>query len=87
MSHTRTLQQIFAHPISMNIKWTDVVHMIQAMGGTVIPAHGGREKITLNGHEHTFHVPHNKAIDSKDEIVQLRHFLEQAGCAPVEKNK
>lgn len=80
--HTRTLNHIFAHPVSMNIKWNEVTHLIASLGGTVESAHGGREKIRLNGQERTFHVPHSKAIDSKDEVVQLRKFLELAGVAP-----
>lgn len=80
--HTRTLRQIFAHPVSMNIKWKDVVHMFESLGGRVEPAHGGRETVHLNGRQMTFHVPHGKAIDSKDEVVQIRRFLESAGIRP-----
>lgn len=80
--HTRTLRQIFAHPVSMNIKWKDVVHMFEALGGRVEPAHGGRETVHLNGRQMTFHVPHGKAIDSKDEVVQIKKFLDSAGIGP-----
>jgi len=80
--HERTLQQVFAHPISMNIKWNDVVHLFESLGASVEPAHGGREKVKLNGKEMTFHVPHGKAIDSKEEIMQIRHFLESCGIRP-----
>jgi hypothetical protein len=82
--HQRTLEHIFAHPVSTNIRWNDVVHLVQHLGGLVEPAHGGREKVTLNGVERTFHVPHSKSIESKDEVVQLRHFLESAGVKPVD---
>jgi len=81
--HQRTLEALFAHPIAMNIKWADVEHMITSLGGTVEPAHGGREKVKLNGQERTFHIPHSRTLDSKDEVVQLRHFLESAGARPA----
>lgn len=81
-NHESTLRQIFSHPIPMNIKWKDVVHMFQSLGGTVEPAHGGRETFHLNGKQMTFHVPHDKAIDSKDEVVQIKHFLESCGVKP-----
>lgn len=80
--HERTLQQIFQHPIAMNLRWAEVVHLIESIGGTVEPGHGGREKVRLNGKEASFHVPHGKTIDSKDEVMQLRHFLESCGVAP-----
>lgn len=84
MSHTHqhTLDALFAHPIAMNIKWTEIEHLIASLGGTVEPAHGGREKVKLNGQERTFHVPHGRTLDSKDEVIQLRHFLEAAGVKP-----
>lgn len=77
--HQQTLKQVFAHPISMNLKWKEVVHLFEALGGKVDPAHGGRETVHLNGKQTTFHVPHGKAIDSKEEVMQIRHFLESAG--------
>lgn len=84
MSHTHehTLSALFAHPISMNVKWTEIEHLIKSLGGTVESAHGGREKVQLNGQERTFHVPHSRTLDSKEEVMQLRHFLESAGAKP-----
>jgi len=84
MSHNpqTTVRQIFSHPIPMNIKWNEVVHMFQSLGGTVEPTHAGRETVRLNGKQITLHVPHGKAIDSRDEVVKIRHFLESAGVKP-----
>ncbi|MBL8747228.1 MAG: hypothetical protein JNK58_12845 [Phycisphaerae bacterium] len=80
-NHEQTLKQVFAHPISMNIKWKDVVHLFESLGGRVEPSHGGRETVHLNGKQMTFHVPHGKSIESKEEVMQLRHFLEGAGVS------
>jgi hypothetical protein len=38
--------------------------------------------VKLNGEEQTFHIPHGKTLDSKDEVMQIRHFLERAGMGP-----
>jgi len=78
----RTLEQLFKHPISMNIRWSDVVHLFRSLGAHMEVVHGGREKVKLNGVEHTFHIPHGKNINNKDEIVEIRHFLERAGVRP-----
>lgn len=80
--HTQTLRHIFSHPISMNLKWNEVVHLFQSLGGTVEPAHGGRETVHLMGKQMTFHVPHGKSIESKDEVMQIRKFLESCGVSP-----
>lgn len=84
MSHKpeKTLKQLFAHPIAMNIKWNDVLHMLEAQGAEMEVVQGGRQKVRLNGEEQTFHIPHGKTLDSKDEVVQIRHFLERAGVTP-----
>ncbi len=78
----QVLRQLFGHPIPMNLKWRDVVRLLESLGAQLEIVHGGREKVSLNGREHTFHIPHGKMIDSKDEIVQLKHFLESAGVTP-----
>jgi len=80
----KTLEQIFAHPISMNMHWKDIVHLFEHAGGSVEVVHGGREKVMLNGLEHTFHIPHTKTLESKDEVVAIRKFLEEAGVRPGE---
>ena len=86
MSHSpdRTLHEIFAHPINMNIHWKDVVRLFESLGGEVEVVHGGREKVSLNGCEFTFHIPHGKTINTRDEVMQIRHFLEQAGAGPTD---
>lgn len=80
--HLTTLKSIFAHPISMNVHWKDVVHLLESLGAEVEVVHGGREKVKLRGQEHTFHIPHSRVIESKDEIVQIRHFLERCEVTP-----
>lgn len=78
----KTLDAIFAHPMSMNLKWKDVEHVLDALGAEMETAHKGREvKASLNGVERTLHVPHGPVIESKDQMVQLRHFLEEAGVS------
>ncbi len=77
--HDRTLEQLLQHPMVMNIKWRDVVHMFEAMGATTEVVHGGRQKVSLNGQEHSFHIPHGKTLNSRDELMEIRHFLERAG--------
>lgn len=82
-AHERTLAALFSHPIAMNLSWNDVSRLMVHLGAHVEPAHGGREKVTLNGQQMTFHVPHGKTISSKDEVMQIRHFLERCGIQPT----
>lgn len=79
------LRQIFGHPLPMNLRWRDVVHMFESLGAELEVVHGGREKVRLNGREQTFHIPHGKMLDSRDEIVQIRRFLAEAGFEPPKR--
>lgn len=80
MSHKaqKTLKQFFSHPVPMNLNWRDVKHMFEHLGAQTEVIHGGRMKIKLNEHEHTFHIPHHNTIENKDEVIAIKHFLEQA---------
>lgn len=84
-NHENTLRQIFAHPVSMNIKWKDIVHLVESLGGKAEPSQGGRERFVLNGQDRVFHVPHSKQVESRDEMMQIRHFFEAAGVKPSDK--
>ncbi|NNF42399.1 MAG: type II toxin-antitoxin system HicA family toxin [Phycisphaerales bacterium] len=84
MSHRnqRTLEHLFQHPIAVNIKWSDIVRMFESFGADVEELHGVRERVKLNGVEETFRIPHGKTLNLKDEVMQIRHFLERAGVTP-----
>jgi hypothetical protein len=82
--HEHTLAKIFAHPMDMNIHLRDVTHMLEGLGGTVDHTKHGQLKVTLNGKEQTFGIPHHgSVISSRDEVMRLRHFLTDTGFAPA----
>lgn len=67
----------------MNIHDYDIWHMLEFYGAEVIETHNNHEKVKLNGHEYTFFkAKGGTVIQSKDEIVSLRHFLHKCGLAP-----
>jgi hypothetical protein len=79
----KTLQEIFGHPISGNIDWRRVEHLFESLGAEVTETSHSRIKVRLNGQEQTFTRPHHKDVASRDEIMEIRHFLEAAGAAPA----
>jgi hypothetical protein len=75
--HRSTLQALFAHPVSANIEPRLVYALIEDLGGEVTHGGHGQIKVTLKGHTHGFHdVQHSF---SKEDVVQIRKFLEAAG--------
>jgi hypothetical protein len=80
--HRRTLQELFAHPISMNIDFWKVANLFEDLGAEIDETGKGHLKVKLNGQEMSFPIPHKKNIDSKHEVVAIRDFLESAGVTP-----
>ena len=78
----RTLSRIFQHPMAMNLPWRDVIHLLEALGAQIEPASNDKLKVAVNGVERSFRPHQHKTVSNKDEVVELRHFLEEAGCRP-----
>lgn len=82
-AHHEIVDRVFAHPMDMNIHWREIVRMFEKLGGTTEETRHGRLKVHLAGKETTFTIPHHSnTLDSRDELVQIRHFLESAGFKP-----
>lgn len=80
--HRKVLHSLFAHPISANIDFKDVVRMLEDLGAEVDSKSGNRVGVSLRGHTVAFaHVQHSLP---KDEVVQIRKFLEACGIDPAE---
>jgi len=79
--HRKVLHALFAHPVSANIDPKHVVSVFQELGAEV--SHGGHGgiKVTLNGRTHGFHDSRHSL--SKDEVSEMRKFLEGAGVDPA----
>ncbi len=77
-----TLAAIFATPVRADIRWTAVVGLIKAAGGTVSQGRGSRVRLSLNGVVATFHAPHPEPTTDKGAVISLRRFLTEAGVKP-----
>lgn len=78
--HRKVLHALFAHPISANIDFKDVVHVLEELGAEVNAKAGNRIGVTLKGHTVAFtHAQHSLP---KDEVAQIRKFLEACGVDP-----
>lgn len=78
--HRKVLHSLFAHPVSANIDPKLVVSTLEDVGAEIAHTGHGRLNVKLNGHAHAFHDSRHSL--SKDEVVELRNFLTQAGVDP-----
>lgn len=79
--HRKVLHAIFAHPVSANIDPKAVHAVFEELGAEVSHNGSGRVAVSLNGRAHAFH--DSKHSLSKDEVVEMRHFLTEAGVDPT----
>jgi hypothetical protein len=79
--HETTLRTIFQHPVSHNLDWHQVVRLLSSLG-TIDEHPDGRVTARINDQEAVLHRPRHKDINSIDEVMLIRHFLERAGISP-----
>ena len=79
--HRKVLHALFAHPINNNIAMKDVEAVLRELGGEVKSAHSGKLHVTLKGHSANF--SHAKHSLPKQEVIQIRKFIESAGIDPA----
>jgi len=79
--HRKLLHALFAHPVSANIDPKLVAAVFEDLGAEVTHGGHGQVKITLNGRTHGFHDTRHSL--SKEEVGEIRKFLETAGVDPA----
>lgn len=80
--HERTLNSIFAQPISGNIKWRDVEALLKNLGALLSERSGSRVGVRLRGRVAFFHRPHPRPDMDKGAVRDLRRFLQSVGIIP-----
>jgi hypothetical protein len=84
MSQTKqeqVLSQVFAHPISHNLEWRELIAALRSIG-TVEEISNGKYHFSRNGRTLTLDEPGTKDV-GEEEILRLRRFLDEtAGAGP-----
>jgi len=80
--HRRTLQAIFADPVSVSLAWNDVEALFIAAGCRVVEGAGSRVRFEKNGLVASFHRPHPNKEAKRYQVRDARDFLTKLGAAP-----
>ena len=75
----KTLENIFAIPVSADVRWSDVESLFNGFGAEITEGNGSRVRVALNGVKAVFHRPHPKNITDKGALISVRKFLTNAG--------
>jgi hypothetical protein len=79
--HKDLLGKIWAHPISHNIEWSELVPALESIGVTCVDKNGYH--LTRAGRTVVLGSGRSKALNA-DEVVKLRHFLDQDPPVEIE---
>lgn len=80
--HRKTLELIYSHPISGNIKWQDIEALFIELGATIQERAGSRIAVILFGQVKVFHRPHPSPNTDKGAIASIRKWLDENGVRP-----
>lgn len=80
--HKRTLEKIFARPISGNVQWRDIEALFIELGAEITEREGSRVGVFLFGQVRVFHRPHPSPNTDKGAVSSIRRWLEQNGVRP-----
>ena len=79
----RTYNTIFQHPVSHNLEWRHVRALLATLG-EIEEEPNGNLRATRHGQTLVLHPSRTKDVAETDELMALRHFLEQSESAPPE---
>lgn len=80
--HQKTLELIFRHPPSANIKWADIEALLLILGAEISEREGSRVGVRLFGERRVFHRPHPSPDTDKGALASIRKWLEENGVKP-----
>ena len=83
--HQATLEAIFRHPTSGNIRWNDVESLLLACGAYFEQRSGSRVRVRLGDFPVVLHRPHPGNEMDKGAVATLREFLTKVGITPEER--
>jgi HicA toxin of bacterial toxin-antitoxin, len=81
-AHVKTLELIFARPVSANVRWTDIEALFLELGAIVNEREGSRIAVVLFGQVQVYHHPHPRPTTDKGAIASIRKWLESNGVKP-----
>lgn len=80
--HQKTLEAVFARPVSGNVQWRDIEALFAELGAKISEREGSRVAVVLFGEVRVFHRPHPSPNTDKGALASIRKWLEQHGVLP-----
>jgi len=78
----RTLEAVFADPVSGSLEWVAIESLLLAVGCRLIEGSGSRVRFELDGHVASFHRPHPAKEAKRYQVRDARSYLIAIGVKP-----
>lgn len=75
----KILEKIFSRPTPVNLRFSDVVNLLSALGADIEEREGSRIRFYLRGRIYHTHKPHPGKEMGRAAIEDLREFLVKIG--------
>ncbi len=75
----KTLEKIFARPVSANIRWSEIESLFRSLGAEISEAEGSRVRVFLFDEIRVFHRPHPSPMTDKGAVESVRKWLKENG--------
>ncbi len=80
--HLKKIGKVFAHPVATDLDTNKLMSALDHFGCGVEHSKTNKIKISFDGRDIVLGFHHSRSL-SKDEILKLRHFLEEVGLTPA----
>ena len=78
----RTLELIFARPVSGSLPWWDIETLFSELGAEISEIAGSRVAVVLFGEVRVFHRPHPSPDTDQGAVASIRKWFEEHGVTP-----
>ena len=80
--HIRTLEKVFKRPTPADIRWNDIVALLNAAGVEVFQRSGSRVGLKMGSERMVVHRPHPEPSTGKKTVRDIASFLKTIGIEP-----
>ena len=80
--HKKTLQAVFAEPVSGTIAWASIESLLVAVGCEIVEGAGSRVRFVHGDRIESFHRPHPAKEAKRYQVRAARDFLLRIGIKP-----
>ena len=84
--HVKKIEKVFEHPVCTNLDTNKLMSALDHFGCSVEHSKTNKIKISFDGRDLVLGFHHSGSL-SKDEVLKLRHFLQEIGLTPDRVSK